>query len=77
MTKSRPNKLTLKGKVMEVYQEEMGTVIQVICKPDFIIISSVQDDSFHLYDDVVIEGDFRVKKIGKDLGISESKPETT
>ena len=68
MPRTSSNKLTLKGKVMEVFQEEQGTVIQVICKPDFIIISSLQEDTFHLYDDVVVEGDFRIIKIARDLG---------
>jgi len=64
MAQITENALTVKGKILEVFdQKEPG--IKIICHPEWILLLIQGARKFRLKDNVVIEGIFKIKKVHK------------
>jgi hypothetical protein len=72
MPKRNTNRISWKGKITGIIREGTEGHLQVVCKPEFVVISGVQSEAFNLYDNVVVEGNIMVSKIRPD---TEEVPE--
>ena len=67
MPKSNINRISWKGKITGIIREGTEGHLQVVCKPEFVVISGVQREAFNLYDNVIVEGNIMVSKIRPDM----------
>jgi len=57
------NRLTLTGEVMETFDHKEESLVKVLCKPEFIILTINKSENLKLGELVVIDGDFQIKTI--------------
>ena len=57
------NKFVFQGKVIEVINYSQNRIIKVLCKPESIVIESVDDSSLNLGDTVNLTGTYKVDNI--------------
>lgn len=72
MPKRNTNRISWKGKITGIIREGTEGYLQVVCKPEFVVITGPQRETFNLYDDVIVEGSIMVSKIRPD---TEEVPE--
>jgi len=57
------NRLTLTGEVMETFDHKDKSLVKVLCKPEFIILTVNKSEFLKLGELIVIDGVFHIKTI--------------
>ena len=57
------NRLTLTGEVIETFDHKEESLVKVLCKPEFIVLTINKSENLKLGELVVIDGDFQIKTI--------------
>ncbi|MCP4551086.1 MAG: hypothetical protein GY834_03370 [Bacteroidetes bacterium] len=52
---------------MEILEDEDKYTLKVLCKPEYLMLASDIEDDFYLGDKVIIEGDYKITKINREI----------
>ncbi len=67
MPRKNLNQVSWKGKVTGIIKEDTEAYVQILCRPEFVVLSGSHQGAFNLYDEVIVEGSILVRKIHQDL----------
>jgi len=57
------NRISLKGKVKEIMDNERSFTIRILCQPDFVMLTLKNPLDLHLDDTVRVEGSLKIERI--------------